>query len=173
VSGEGPAAILREAPSSGSRAVATAAPGAVFEVDFARAGFFRVSLGKNRHAWVAASDTIPGGKPRPRYLVRLLEAPEIRVAGELVRQVTGDKTEIRGSVVHPEQVRDLMVFVGDRKILYQPNPDPATAKQIDFNLEVPLEEGANFITLVSRYNDEVLSSLPIFVRRASHDKMEK
>jgi carboxyl-terminal processing protease len=158
-------AVLREAPSKEGRVVATVPPGASFAIDYSFGDFFRVAVGSQRHAWIAASDTVPGGKPNPKYEVVFIEPPVIRIAGPQVRRVGTEKVQIQGHAEHSEHVRDLMVFVGDRKVLYLPNTNPSSGQRIPFKVDVPLEAGANYVMLVARYDNKVNAILPIFVRR--------
>jgi carboxyl-terminal processing protease len=158
-------AVLREAPSNEGRVVATVPFGAGFAIDYSVGNFFRVALGPHRHAWIDGSDTVPGGKPNPKYDLVFVEPPEIRIEGPQVRRVSTDKIQIQGHAEHSEHVRDLMVFVGDRKVMYLPNTNPSSGERIPFNVEVPLETGANYVMLVARYDDKVNSILPIFIRR--------
>ncbi len=156
---------LREAPVKDGRVVAIAPPGASFAIDYSFGDFFRVVLGNQRHAWIAAADTVPGGKPHPNYEVVFIEPPVIRVEGSLVRRVGTEKVQIQGLAEHVEHVRDLMVFVGDRKVMYLPNTDSSSGERIPFKVDVPLEAGANYVMLVARYDNKVNAILPIFIRR--------
>jgi carboxyl-terminal processing protease len=159
---------LREAPSKEGRVVANAPPGVSFAIDYSFGDFYRVAVGSQRHAWIDAADVVPGGKPNPKYDVVFVEPPEIRVEGPRVRRVTTEKVQIQGLAEHSQHVRDVMVFVGDRKVMYLPNTDPASGERIPFKVDVPLEFGANHIVLVARYDDKVNSILPIFIRRDSN-----
>lgn len=158
-------AILRESPSIKGRQVAVAVPKASFAVNGAKADFFRVALTKQRHAWIQKSDTIPGGAARPKYKADLRQPPLLSVDGEVVRRVQKETVNIRGRAEHPDRIRDVMVFVGDRKLLYQPSQDGKPKGQLVFSVDVPLEEGANFVTIVARYDDKTMSALPVFIRR--------
>ncbi|MCP4196685.1 MAG: PDZ domain-containing protein [Proteobacteria bacterium] len=158
-------APLREAPSKDGRVVANAPSGVSFAIDYSFGDFFRVAIGAHRHAWIDAADVAPGGKPNPKYDVVFVMPPEIRIEGPRVRRVTTEKVQIQGYAEHSEHVRDFMVFVGDHKVMYLPNTDPASGERIAFKVDVPLEAGANHVMLVARYDDKVNSVLSIFVRR--------
>ncbi|MCP4600212.1 MAG: PDZ domain-containing protein [Proteobacteria bacterium] len=158
-------AVLREGPSSENRDVARAIQGASFIVDASIGNFFRVVLDKNRHAWIKRSDTTPGKGSHPKFSPTFVEPPLISIKGKQVRRVQNDKIVIEGEAKHPVHVRDLMVFVGDSKLLYMPNKDKSSSGRVEFKLDVPLEIGANLVMVVARHDDKDVSSMPIFVRR--------
>lgn len=160
-----PQVMMREGPSEKSRDVVAVPSGACFKVIASHPGFFKVQLEKDRHAWVRLSDTVPGGKPSPRYAQLLINPPEITIQGDRVRRVSTEKVNLKGTVEHPVRVRDLMVFVGDRKVAYLPNKGASSEKKMTFNVEVPLEAGANRVMIVARHNDKVISTIPVFIRR--------
>ncbi len=157
--------VLFEGPTTLSRKVARARQGASFKIKGSTGDFFKIVLGKNRHAWIRMSDTTPGGGNKPKFSPILIESPKITIVGEQARRTIADKIKIQGHVQHPQRVRDLMVFVGDRKLLYLPNRVASPDKRVPFEVEVPLEVGSNFATVVARYDDKVISSLPIYIRR--------
>jgi hypothetical protein len=126
-------------------------------------GFFRVVLPKNRHAWLSEKSVTPGGKGKTSFEPFFIEPPTVSIKGPLVRRVDTEKIELTGSAEHPIGLRDLMIYVGSRKILYQPNSDHKN--QLSFDAEVPLEVGPNQVVIIARHDNKVVESKIIFVRR--------
>ncbi len=169
IAGDSPA-VIREGPSAASRIIGTARAGSSFAVDGIKDGYFRAVSGegkspKSKHIWIAKKDTVPGGNARSAFAPTLIAPPVISIEGPRVRRVGVDKVRVKGVAQHPKQVRDLMVFVGDRKVLYLPNHDKRFPDRIAFDVEAPLEKGVNHVTVVTRFDDKVLSSEQVFVRR--------
>lgn len=155
---------ITQSPAAGSHRVGTANKGAVFAVDGLLNDYFRIRLEKDRAAWISGNDVTAGGKLNPTYTLTLIEAPTIKVKGPLVRRQKKDRMILKGSASHPEGVRDLMVFVGDEKVLYLPAGQGKPQSQLDFSTEIPLEPGANNIVIIARHDDKVLGSQTVFVR---------
>ena len=61
-------------------------------------------------------------------------------------------------------IQDAYVFLGSRKIFYQPNAEKG-GKQMQFKLDVPLKPGVNLITVVARENEEISTRRVIVVRK--------
>jgi carboxyl-terminal processing protease len=163
----GPDVPLLAAPDPRGATVATARPGTAFPVDGRHRGFFRLLLGEQRHAWVAEERVRAGGEGRGAFQPIPIEPPLIDVEGDSVR-ITGAATiAVKGRVRHPRSVRDLIVFVGNRKVAYVANPSGGNPAELAFDLVLPLEEGANPIGLVARHDSKVVSTRAMFVRRSS------
>jgi hypothetical protein len=156
---------LFESPDKTGRRIGWVNPQTSLELSGIMGNFFQVVISKNRKGWIQRSDTSPGGKPRPKIEEVLIEPPVITLEGKNVLRVSADKVRIKGRVNHPSRVRDLMVFVGDRKLLYESNRNSRTVDKMSFNIDVPLEDGSNYVMIVARYDDKTLSTFPVFVRR--------
>jgi len=146
------------------RIVALAEPGASFPIDGKYKDFFRVELGDRHHAWVAGDDLRPGGKGKSSVAPLMVVPPDIRLDGDRVRKVSSASIRLRGSARHRDGIRDLMVFVGDRKVAYLPRGGGAD-EPLEFDVEIPLEKGANLVLVVARHDSEVVTTESLFVRR--------
>ncbi|MDD5305828.1 MAG: S41 family peptidase [Deltaproteobacteria bacterium] len=162
VAGPSPAAV-RESPVGASPVVATAPAKASFAVSARSGDFFRIALGKDRSAWIAAADTKPGGVAGTSFTPVLVEPPVITVNGPLVRRTKEAGVRIEGTAEHPSGLRDVFVFVGDKKVFYKPAGKGAL--RLDFAADLPLEPGANQIAVVARHTGKVAASQIVFVRR--------
>jgi hypothetical protein len=155
---------LRESPRGEGRPVAVVEPGSSFKIDGKYKGFFRIRLGDRRHAWISGDDVRPGGKGRSSTKALMVVPPEVRIDGDKVRTVKSSSTRLRGSANHRDGIRDLMVFVGDRKVAYLPGGKGAD-QPVDFDVEIPLEKGANLVHVVARHDSQVVASESLFIRR--------
>ncbi len=78
--------------------------------------------------------------------------------------VTAETLTLSGRVVDDTKVKDLFLFVNDRKVHYEPTSGGTSH---DFSFEVPLDAGENRIELFARDDAEHLGSLVFGVYRAS------
>ncbi|MCK9460992.1 MAG: S41 family peptidase [Proteobacteria bacterium] len=167
VKGPQPAALLQVASADGGR-VGQAQPGATFPVDARFGSYFRVVLAKDQHAWIAESDTRPGGDGAAAFERAVVRPPVIEIKGGSVRTVRGLSARFEGSAQCAEGVRDLIVFIsgknGDKKAAYVPARGGRPEARLDFSLDLPLAEGANEIVFIARRDADVASSETVFVR---------
>ncbi len=154
--------LLRERPVKDGHAVATVENGAVFTTDGATESFYRVRIDKDHHAWLSTTDVVPGGKGGHKVTPVFIEPPKIQIKGSLVKRTKKNTFLLKGRAMHPVNVRDVVIFRGEQKILYLPSR--TTADHIDFSAEIPLEDGANNILVVARHNDKVMGSESVFIR---------
>ncbi len=126
------------------------------------AGFVRVDLGDGRPAWVAASDL--GSGSGGRFVEDLNHMPpELTLeAPSLVTRA--DRLTIRGRATDENRVRDVYIYVGARKVFYRSNGD-REAREIDFEAELPLHPGTNFVLVIARENDRAVTREAFVVRR--------
>ncbi len=158
---------LYSVPRSIGRIAGRVKAGATFKVDGRQKNFFRLVLEKDRHAWIAESSTRPGGNGRPGYELSEIVPPRISLDGGFIRK-TGEKTvRISGNARHPEGVSDLIVFVGGKKVAYLPNKRGADNDRIAFEVDVPLEDGANQVLIVARHDKDLIETELVFVRKES------
>jgi hypothetical protein len=139
----------------------------VFPIDGRIGGYFRVALEPKQHAWIAEVDTRPGGAGASAFARAIVRPPEIVIEGGAVRAVRGSSARFEGWASHEGGVRDLMVFVGDKKVAYVPQRTSPPGERLDFSLELPLSEGANEVVFVARHDADVATSEAVFVRATS------
>jgi len=158
-------ASLLASPDAASRVTARAEPGASFRVDGRSKGFFRVVLEDGMHAWIAEPATRPGGDGKGRCSLASIRPPRIHIDGKKALDTAGESYRLAGWASHDDGERDVIVFVGDRKVAYLPNRDAASPGRMEFALDVPLADGANQVTVVARHDDEIADTGWVFVRR--------
>jgi carboxyl-terminal processing protease len=134
-------------------------------------GFVRVDLGGGRPGWVAESDlsTTQGGANAALADDFAHQSPTLTVdhGGALTtREAT---LTLRGRAVDRTRIADLYIFVGIRKVFYQSNRGAANAAEANFQTRVPLHPGVNYVTVVARHDDAVMSRRTFVVRRDGPD----
>jgi carboxyl-terminal processing protease len=157
-------ASLLESPSLDSPKVASAPTKSVFHSDRKTKDFYRVALSPNRAAWISSKEVTIGGKPAPAFEPYMEVPPKIECKSAAVRRVKDKSVIVTGVATHPSLVRDVIIFVGDKKVLYQPSLTETALNRIEFSGEVPLEDGPNNITIIARHDDKVMGMKSIFVR---------
>ncbi|MBN2526669.1 MAG: PDZ domain-containing protein [Deltaproteobacteria bacterium] len=136
---------------------------ASFQVDATVGEFFRLSLDKNTKGWVERKLMAPGGKGDSGFLPLTTQLPLVELNSKDAVLVKGDVFSLKGKVAHPSGLRDVLVFVGGEKVEYEQVMDSASEKAFAFN--VPLEIGANVVSVIARHDRHTVASENIFVRR--------
>ncbi|MBN2670560.1 MAG: hypothetical protein JXX29_02745, partial [Deltaproteobacteria bacterium] len=155
--------LVYATPSSDGRVIGTAASGASFKTDATVDGYFRVALSNQHQGWVASKKVIPGGKGDGEIAARMTQLPVVRIDGAASQVVNGKSLILKGTAAHPEGLRDVLVFVGGKKVEYEQVPDKNASYSFAFT--VPLETGANMISVVARHSNHSVASRNIFIRR--------
>lgn len=158
-------AMLRESPNVKSPQVASAPKGTTFKADGIVGNFYRIALSDRRRAWIERETVTTGGTPAPVYQPFMQVPPKIDIKGSTIQRSADKHIIVKGTASHPNDIRDVIVFVGDKKVLYLPATDKTGGTRLDFSATVPLEEGANHIMVIARHNDKVMSMQTLFVRR--------
>ncbi|MBW2276035.1 MAG: PDZ domain-containing protein [Deltaproteobacteria bacterium] len=161
-----------ESPSASSRTVARLLPDAAVVVDAESGEFARVGMAEGRFGWVErlALEGFEGSIAESPVELAINAPPELVVA-EVVRVVRQPTITIRGSAVDESRVRDIYVFVGEDKVFFMPNTDVGQAGKLEFQAELPLEKGLNYITVVAEETADLDTRLVFAVRRDRVDGM--
>jgi carboxyl-terminal processing protease len=164
-------ARILEHPADGTRPVARVAGGSVaLPAQAALGNHTRVDLGEGRPGWVAQADLLGAagmGGTIADVLAHMPPVLEVDHGSTLVTRQ--DSLRIKGSARDDTLLRDLYVFVGARKVYYQSNRAAADPKGAAFEATLPLRPGINFVTVVARENNEVMSRKTFIVRRDAPD----
>ena len=165
-------AVVRARPDASSPTVATAEGGIVSTTKQASVGdFVRVDLGHGRPGWIANADVTTGAAATGAHFQNELShmPPTITVDYGTSLTTREQQLEIRGRAVDHSRLLDMYVFVGARKVFYQSNHEQANAREATFNAHIPLHGGINYIIVVARHDDDVMSRKIFVVRRDSPD----
>lgn len=87
------------------------------------------------------------------------QTPVVTIQEQIVQD--NKKTiHIKGEVLDDQNVKDLMIFVGGKKLFYKANQ---SSQQMTFEAELPLEEGANYIYIQARDNRKLIGAKTLSV----------
>ena len=157
-------ATLFSAAADGAAPVGLARSSALLSVD-AEIGkeWLRVLLPSDRIAFVRSADVKLVGRSRQRPTAKSVDleppqaAPIVALdAPELV--TSADVVSLKGQATDERGLQDLVVYVNDRKIIYQALAKTAPAGGLataNLDLKVPLSIGENQIAVIVRETDEV------------------
>ena len=163
-------AVVRSAPAPDAEAVAHVRGGPLRVARQASAeGWVRIDQGGGRPGWVRTGQTgASGSGGRLEFGINHMPPElELELGEELVTR--RDRVRIRGTATDDHRVRDLYVFVGPRKVFYQSNQRSASTPRLTFDTRVPLRNGINYVTVVARESDTVMTRQTFVVRRDGPD----
>lgn len=161
-------AVVRAQPLPVAAVVGSVAAPSVFKVLGKFGGFLKVSLEEEgRFGFVDAAgvERLAAGPAQPKLQVVMSHSPPLLEVEPGSLAVRDDKVRVRGTVTDLDQVRDMYVFVGSRKVFYQSNRNGSDKMRLSFDQELPLTPGVNVITVVARENEDVGTSTTLVVRR--------
>ena len=133
--------------------------------------WYRVPTQEGRYGWVKG-DTVElnteGVKPHPQPITLRYEVspPQITI-DKAPLSVSQDTTQvtISGKVESIEELRDLMIYVNQRKVFFLPRTEMEDPRGVSFSADVPLEEGVNHITIYARLSEEISDVASVFIYR--------
>lgn len=130
-------------------------------------GFVRIDAG-GQPGWVATAAVGPAVRTgRAGRIAALLDhmPPRIELASEPAL-VTRNATLSLEARAHDDlRVRDVYVYVGNRKVFYRSNSGAATPGDVSFTADVPLRPGINYVMIFARERDDLISRRAFIVRR--------
>jgi carboxyl-terminal processing protease len=162
-------AVIRQSPGSEAGAVARADGAITLPSTATLDDHVRVDLGGGRPGWVAESDLAGavGGGRLAFVLDHMPPRLDVDYGNTLVTQA--DTLTVRGRATDDQQVRDLYIYVGARKVFYQSNGNGHNRREAAFDARIPLTGGINYITVFARERGDVLSRRTFVVRRDAAD----
>ncbi len=159
-------AYVLERPKAGSKRVARVVEGSVaVKAEAATHGFVRVALPEGS-GWVEESVLQPhGGASKGGRIAFITNhmPPRLDVAQQAL-VTTDPRLRLRGNAADESRVRDVYIFVGSKKVYYKPN-SKAEAKSMQFDSLIPLRPGTNYVTVVARESNDIISRETFVVRR--------
>ncbi len=128
--------------------------------------FTKVGLGNGRFGFVETQALKDGGgtvkvgfKPQLSHSPPQLDVLPAKLA------TSDGKVRIEGVASDSDQVQDVFIFVGPRKVFYQSNRKSNDIKNLKFALDAELQPGINVITVVARENEDSATRHTMIVRR--------
>jgi carboxyl-terminal processing protease len=164
-------AKVLERPEATAKAVAEVQGGALeLPLQAKLNGFARVDLGGGRPGWISERD-VRGGSGKGGHLVDVLAhmPPKLEVDYGHSLMTREPLLPIKGTADDDTLVRDVYVFVGSHKVFYQSNRKGTDKKHVSFSTTVPLHPGINYVTVVAREDNEIMSRQMFVVRRDAPD----
>ncbi len=160
------AALVRPQPQKVSQAFGKMSAGSVAESLGTFAEFTKVSLGNERFGFVETARLKPSIRPAaPLLELSMSRSPpalEVAAAALSTRQ---NSIRIHGVASDGDQVLDMYMFVGPRKVFYHSNRKATDPRRMSFDETVPLRPGTNIITVVTRENEDIATAHTLVVRR--------
>lgn len=96
------------------------------------------------------------------------QGPKITVSSTKLPIITTAATQqIQGTITDDRGIKDYVIFVGDQKVAYQPNPSPSG--EFAFKATLPLKAGNNYVSISAR-DDADLMSRTLFTVLRNVDK---
>jgi carboxyl-terminal processing protease len=169
--------VLLSAAQPDSAPIASAKKGTVLASIGRVGGYWQVEWGKGgapgsavaRTAFLAVSQgkEVPGKPSGVPLAFEQRQPPRIQIAGLESASPTTDSEhfQLTGSVTDNRPVRDMYVFVGDKKVFF--HTGDAASPVLKFDKSVPLKAGNNLITVVARQDDDYSSKRQFVVLRRS------
>jgi carboxyl-terminal processing protease len=164
-------AEVLERPQAGAKVIAEVQGGPMLLAVQAKLGdFTRVDLGQNRPGWLNDRD-LRGGSGKGGHLVDVLARmpPRLEVDYGSTLVTREPLLRLKGRAVDDSIVRDLYIFVGSHKVFYKSNRSAAEPRKVSFDTTIPLRPGINYVTVVAREDNEVMSRETFIVRRDAPD----
>ena len=88
-------------------------------------------------------------------------------------QVDTEQVTISGKVESIEELRDLMIYVNQRKVFFLPRTEMDNPRGVQFSADIPLEGGVNHITIYARLSEEISDVASVFIYRPKDQSKTK
>ncbi|MFH1261938.1 MAG: MXAN_5808 family serine peptidase [Pseudomonadota bacterium] len=168
--GEAPVYAL---PLTDSPVIAHVSKGLVLHSPGSFDDYYRISLTGKVMAWIQKTSVSTRRPAKPTSESAGIEwtyfqAPMIRTDLETKAFAPIDSQFISfsGDVQDPQSVKDLFVFVNQKKVFYQNlSEGAATGKERKFSATIPLEPGSNRIVVVARGQNDLLQRKALILER--------
>lgn len=160
-------ANVRSQPLDVAPVVGTLGQDAVFKLLGKFGTYLKLAFEDGRFGFVDASsvERVAAATPSPKLQTVMTHSPPLLEVEASSLATRDAQVLIKGLATDLDQVRDLYIFVGSRKVYYQSNRNGQDKTRLSFEQALPLTPGVNVITVVARENEEVGSSHTLVVRR--------
>jgi len=170
-------ALLRAGASASAHPIAIAKQGAILPFDARVGDFFRVEWKKGRFAFVSEPDVKPTKRGWRQGAITAAwqhEPPRITLDPDPSRgapAVDGDTWKLSGVAAIPPssdpeaRLRDVFVFVNEKKVFFKVVPENQTSPRMDFHAELPLKPGNNLVTVFAREDEDFQARRSFYILR--------
>ena len=130
--------------------------------------WYQVLTHDGLYGWVSAAEVTIGSGAVTMGPMRALNPagpPKIKLRDPRPALSTrAEHLTVGGEVVGQRPIKDLRVFVNNRKIFFKSSRGPS-ASTLPFSTRVPLDRGLNRVDVVARQRDETASSTTLIIHR--------
>ncbi|MGB8931682.1 MAG: MXAN_5808 family serine peptidase [Anaeromyxobacteraceae bacterium] len=169
-------ALLRSGASASASPIATAKRGAILPFDARVGDFYRVEWRKGRYAFAAEADVKPAAGPRQGVVAAAWqhEPPRIALEPDPSRgapSVDAAAFRLSGVATIPPssdpdaRLRDVFVFVNEKKVFFKVVPENQTSPKMEFTADIPLKPGNNLVTVFAREDEDFQTRRSFYVLR--------
>lgn len=169
-------ALLRAGASASATPIATAKRGAILPITARVGDFYRVEWKKGRFAFAAEADVKPAKGYRQGAIAAAWqhEPPRITLEPDPSRgapTVDGDTYRLSGVAAIPAssdpdaRLRDVFVFVNEKKVFFKVVPENQTSQKMEFSADIPLKPGNNLVTIFAREDEDFQARRSFYVLR--------
>jgi carboxyl-terminal processing protease len=178
---------LRAAAAPDAPVIGYARRGAGFKVTAKTGDAYRVEVDATRPAFVAASAVKPGTNAQlsnatagtaaaangSGFEAAWMVSPPLVSVAQPSLETTDGKVHLHGNVQDERKVSDVYIVVQNRnakvelkKVFYKSNRNGQDPRKLDFDADVPLWPGENYVHIVARENPSVQSRETLVVLRS-------
>ena len=164
-------AVVRGGASARSPLIAFAKKSSLLASDRLVGDWYRIKGKKGVLGWIHKSAVkraaSPKATPRKALLSFVQHTPPRIMLKKLPGFIEGDdKVILRGQVTNDDMdLRDVAVWVGNRKIHLKPGNKMSNPRQTPIEVDVPLEPGANLISVIAREGTRFSSHRTLVITR--------
>lgn len=160
----GGASVLYLSPIGDAPIIGQVKAGAVLKSDVVFGEWTRVQVDNTLSGFVKLAQVVAAGagkKPTPNavHLQSNQSAPFLDL--DLSQLTTTDEVlHLRGSIVDEQSVKDMFIFVNDKKVYYKTlagGDSTAQGVKIPLDVTLPLKLGSNLVAVVVRENNDIMS----------------
>ena len=164
-------------PSTTSAILARVSRESVFTSTHSFDTFSRIKLSGEISGWIK-TDSVTSERPAKKKSTKdgiewaFLEAPRIEsdLEKRAFKPIDAQFLNLAGVITGSEPVKDLLVFVNQKKVYYQNFDEPGSENRRQaFNTSIPLEAGTNRILLLARDRNDLAAKEAVVLQRTGSE----
>lgn len=169
-------------PLPDAKPIARVSSASVLPVEAEGKGFYKVSLGEDRFAFVPSADAkeqkaAKAVLPKKVEWLTRLAPPGIQLDVDTSHggvMANGDRFTLSGSVSDPDGILDVYVLVNDQKVYFKAvDPKGDEPRKLKFTTDFALKEGNNNVLVVAREDADFASRKTLVIRRRPAEVAQK
>ncbi|KFE59524.1 Carboxyl-terminal protease precursor [Hyalangium minutum] len=173
---------LLSSPLPDAKPVGRVSSASVLPVVAVGKGFYKVTVGEDRFAFVRSSDAkeqkaAKAVLPKKVEWLTRMAPPGIHLDVDTSHggvMATGDRYSLSGTVTDPDGILDVYVLVNDQKVYFKAvDPKGEEPRKLKFSTEFALKEGNNNVLVVAREDADFASRKTLVIRRRPAEVAQK